>query len=256
MIANYHTHTMRCLHATGSEEDYIRCAIESGKQILGFSDHTPYPFPNGYRSGVRMLPEQLAEYTQTIQNLKKQYAPQIQMHVGLEVEYYPALFKELLQLLRDTGVEYMLLGQHWVGNEQNEPKCIHPTEDESVIRRYCAQARDAMQTGLFTYFAHPDVINYTGDSRTYASYMRSLCQEANSCQIPLELNLLGIRENFNYPNPRFWEIAAEENCQVIIGCDAHDPQNLLDISTEEKAVAFVNQYHLQLLHTVPLRAIR
>lgn len=255
MIANYHTHTVRCLHATGSEEDYIRCAIQSGIQILGFSDHTPYPFPNGYRSPVRMLPEQLSEYAQTIQDLKKQYASQIQLHVGLEVEYYPALFKELMQRIRDTDVEYMLLGQHWVGNEQNEPKCILPTGDESVLRRYCAQACDAMQTGLFTYMAHPDVINYTGDSKVYAFYMRALCQEANSCQLPLELNLLGIRGNYHYPNPRFWEIAAEENCQVIIGCDAHEPQALTDTSTEEQMIAFANQFHLHVSQTVPLRSI-
>ena len=256
MIANYHTHTTRCLQATGTEEEYIRTAIESGKQILGFSDHTPYPFSTGYRSPVRMLPEQLPEYAETIQAYKKQYASQIQLHVGLETEYYPAYFKELMRLVRDTDIEYMLLGQHWVGNEENEHKCIQPSADESILRRYCAQVRDAMQTGLFTYLAHPDVIHYTGDFRIYASYMRALCQEAKSCNMPLELNLLGLQANLNYPNPRFWEIAAEENCQVIIGCDAHEPKYLKNPSIEEKAAAFADHFHLHLLHTVPLRSVR
>ena len=256
MIANYHTHTTRCRHAKGSEEDYVRCAIESGKQILGFSDHTPYPFPEGYYSHMRMFPDQLTDYIETVQKMRKQYASQIQIHLGLEVEYYPAHFGDLMQWIRDTDVEYMLLGQHWIGNEQNEPWSGAPTEDEAVIRRYCAQARDAMQTGLFTYFAHPDLINYVGDDRTYTSYMRALCQEANSCQVPLEINILGLQGNRSYPNPRFWEIAAEENCQVIIGCDAHEPQSLLDIQAEEKALALVNRFHLNLLNTVPLRSVR
>ena len=45
MEANYHTHTWRCRHASGTERDYIENAIDHGIRILGFSDHTPYPFP-------------------------------------------------------------------------------------------------------------------------------------------------------------------------------------------------------------------
>ena len=59
MIANYHTHTPRCGHAIGSEEEYVRCALEAGFQILGFSDHTPYPFPQGHYSSFRMKPSAL-----------------------------------------------------------------------------------------------------------------------------------------------------------------------------------------------------
>lgn len=43
MIANYHTHTWRCMHAEGAEEAYVRQAIRRGLHTLGFSDHTPYP---------------------------------------------------------------------------------------------------------------------------------------------------------------------------------------------------------------------
>ena len=54
MYANYHTHTFRCNHARGSEREYIETAISRGLSVLGFSDHVPYPFPNGYESGFRV----------------------------------------------------------------------------------------------------------------------------------------------------------------------------------------------------------
>ena len=38
MKTNYHTHTTRCVHATGSDEDYVLSAIKGGYQELGFSD--------------------------------------------------------------------------------------------------------------------------------------------------------------------------------------------------------------------------
>ena len=40
MKTNYHTHTTRCMHAVGSDEEYVLSAIKGGFQILGFSDHT------------------------------------------------------------------------------------------------------------------------------------------------------------------------------------------------------------------------
>ena len=43
MKANYHTHTQRCLHAKGAEEDYVRSALQAGMDILGFTDHAPFP---------------------------------------------------------------------------------------------------------------------------------------------------------------------------------------------------------------------
>ena len=105
MIANYHTHTPRCRHANGTEESYVQTAIQGGLKILGFSDHTPYCFPEGYYTHMRMYPHQLPEYCDTVRALQKKYADQLQIHLGLEVEYYPAFFPDLLPRLRDQGIE-------------------------------------------------------------------------------------------------------------------------------------------------------
>ena len=48
MKTNYHTHTTRCMHATGSDEEYVLSAIKGGYQILGFSDHTPWKYRTDY----------------------------------------------------------------------------------------------------------------------------------------------------------------------------------------------------------------
>lgn len=48
MKANYHTHTARCGHAEGTDEEYVLAAIERGFDELGFSDHVPWPYKNGY----------------------------------------------------------------------------------------------------------------------------------------------------------------------------------------------------------------
>ena len=56
MRTNYHTHTTRCLHATGSDEEFVLSAIKGGYQELGFSDHTPWKYHTNYISDIRMPP--------------------------------------------------------------------------------------------------------------------------------------------------------------------------------------------------------
>ena len=255
MRANYHTHTWRCNHATGVEEDYVKTAIQQEFDILGFSDHTPQFFPGGYRSGFRMGAEELAGYCSVVRDLQDRYSDKIRIHMGLEVEYYPALFSQLIPVLQDQGIEYLLLGQHFIGNEQNQPYSGAPTGEEAVLRQYCAQSMDAMQTGLFTYFAHPDLLRFEGEDAVYRKYMRRLCQEAKGCGLPLEMNLLGLWSGRNYPDGRFWELAAEEGCQVVLGWDAHAPEQLLKPQAEQRLREEVRRLGLNLLDTVTLRSI-
>mgnify|MGYP004576416305 CR=1 FL=1 len=40
---NYHTHTFRCGHAIGNDEEYVLEAIALGLNTLGFSDHVMLP---------------------------------------------------------------------------------------------------------------------------------------------------------------------------------------------------------------------
>lgn len=234
MIANYHTHTVRCNHAQGEEWEYVEAAIANGLKILGFSDHSPQIFPNGYVSKVRMRPEELPEYIQTIENLKKRYGDRIELHCGLEAEYMPEIFGDLLALLRQyPGVEYLILGQHCTANEydvENPNKWYtHNWErgEEYKLANYVEQVVEGMQTGKFLYVAHPDVCLFNGDPAVYRKHMRRLCQEAKRCGLPLEINAQGLRRKDipnSYPVPAFWQIAAEEGCTAVFGSDAHQPE--------------------------------
>lgn len=255
MIANYHTHTTRCHHAVGQDEEYVRSAVEGGLQILGFSDHTPYLFSGGYVSPARMLPEELPGYCDSVRDLGQRYADRLEIHLGVEAEYYPLFWKDTLSLLRDNGVEYMILGQHEIENEIGQIYILNPSDDRQRLCRYVRQVCEGMETGCFSYVAHPDVICFTGSKEYYREQMRTLCRTANQCGIPLEINLLGIRENRTYPTPCFWDLAAEEGCTVVLGCDAHHPTHAADLASEAIAMEIIQKLGLKYQTTVELRKI-
>ncbi len=82
MLANYHTHTERCFHATGNDREYIENAIKHGMKVLGFSDHCPWIYPDGYISGIRMSPNDVDDYFSSLTALKKEYAEDITIYIG------------------------------------------------------------------------------------------------------------------------------------------------------------------------------
>lgn len=255
MIANFHTHTPRCNHAVGTEQEYIAQAKLAGLTELGFSDHTPYLFPQSYYSHFRMKPEELAGYVASLKSLREENRSWLTMHIGVEAEYYPKFFDATVDFLRENGIEYMLLGQHFTGSELDGTYTYQPTDDTALLEQYVRQSITAMETGLYTYFAHPDVIYYTGSRESYRQWMHTLVREAKNCGLPLEFNLLGFKSGRNYPNNAFLELVAQENMPMILGCDAHEPEALNTPEAEQKARALLDSFGIPVLDTVPIRRI-
>ena len=253
MIANYHTHTWRCRHADGTEREYVERAIEGGLKILGFSDHSPYPFPEGYDSGMRMRLDQVEGYVDTVLALKKEYDKDIEIHLGLETEYFPRFWDQLIDFLSDYPFEYFVLGQHSLGNEIEKILYSgHGTTDGSYLKQYVDQCLAGIDTGKYLYLAHPDLFLFNGDEAVFDREYRRLCREVKKRNIPLEINFLGLMEERWYPNEKFWKIAGEEGNTAVFGCDAHTPKAVWNPETEQKALQLAAKYGLKVQETVPM----
>ncbi len=226
MKANYHTHTARCLHAFGTDEEYIKQAIAKGLTTLGFSDHTPYYYPDRIKYvDDRMHPRELEDYFASLISLREKYKDYIDIKIGLEAEYYPLLWDILLEEYAKYPLDYLILGQHRTGNIHISPSrsTFSATDSPSELKRYVDQSIEAIDTGLFTYIAHPDVFHFVGDADIYKSEMSRLILRANELSMPLEFNLQGLRSGKWYPRDDFWRLAKSLGAKAIIGCDAHTP---------------------------------
>ena len=85
-IANYHTHTKRCGHAKGEDEEYVLEALGHGLRYLGFSDHAMLPgFSEPYRRGDFSM---FDDYVNSINALKEKYKDQITIYLGFEAGMY------------------------------------------------------------------------------------------------------------------------------------------------------------------------
>ena len=253
ITANYHTHSKYCRHASGEPEDYAKDALTAGMKVLGFSDHTPYPFPDGYYSGFRMFPGDKKDYIADVLRCRETFADKLEIHLGYEVEYYPRHFDALIKGLTATECDYLILGQHFTNNEYDGEYSGEETDDVGKLITYVDQVSEALETGLFSCLCHPELIHFSGPDEIYEEHMTRLVKTAIGTNTPLEINLRGIRFGAQYPDERFFDIAAPLGAEFIIGVDAHDPDDLFPAPEYEKALEYVKKHNLRLLDRLELK---
>ncbi|WP_034229871.1 histidinol-phosphatase [Lachnobacterium bovis] len=245
--ANLHAHTYRCQHAYGTEREYVETAIEMGIKEFGFSDHIFCPFKNGEVSTMRMKLSEVEGYVDTLNKLKREYKNDIDILIGFEAEYIREFYEEQMNICREYDIDYLILGQHFIGTEFNGPYSGAQTTNEEILKGYVELAIEGAKTDSFTYMAHPDLIYYTGSKEIYYKHMRHLCEEMKKLNIPLEFNMLGKATNRNYPNEFFWQIAGEVGNKAIVGIDAHDTTIIQDVATYQECLALAKKFNIEVL---------
>jgi len=249
---NYHTHTYRCKHASGSDEDYVKAAIKAGFKTLGFADHTPWNFNSSFVSTMRMEPKELPGYIQSIRRLQKKYKNQINIKLGLECELYTRYLDWLKEIVKEYQVEYLIFGNHFYETEEHYPYFGSNCDSQEYFDLYVESTIKAMESDLFSYIAHPDLFmrSFNSFNKSCVEATRKICKAANKHQIPLEYNIGYMKHNEqhnikSFPCDEFWQIAADEKCITIIGYDAHTPEALTEKRYITKALQRINQLGLK-----------
>lgn len=241
MKYNYHTHTFRCQHAEGEDEEYVLKAIEAGYEEIGFSDHCPWPFED-YVSDIRMKTDEIDSYVNSVRHLQKKYKDKIRIRLGFECEYFERHIAWLLDVLKKYKFDYIILGHHFtpyeIGGIYNGK-----IKTKDGIEDYKNGVLKALDMGLFSYVAHPDIyMRQYGDFDIHCEKAaREIIQKSIDTNTPLEYNLLGFSHGKNdgyvgYPNPAFWKIAGEMSATAVVGIDAHTPSAFLWEDLREEAI--------------------
>lgn len=248
MKANYHTHTTRCHHAIGSDEDYVKSAIAAGFDELGFSDHSPWKYDTDFVAHMRMKLEHFTQYRDHILELKEAYQDQISIKLGLEVEYFPQYMPWLKQFIKEEELDYIIFGNHYYQTDEKKvyfgTACVRP----EYLEIYAEECVKGMETGLYSYLCHPELFmrSYPRFDENCERISRRICEAAKAYHVPLEYNLAGLMYNkingvHQYPHTKFWEIAKEVGNTAIIGVDAHNNVDLENPTYWNQAVTYLDE---------------
>lgn len=260
MKANYHTHTTRCNHASGSDEDYVLSAIKGGYDELGFSDHSCWKYDSDFVPHIRMKYEQFDEYYASISALKEKYKDQISIKIGLECEYFPKYMDWLKKFIEEKKIDYVILGNHFDGSDETGVYYGYSCNSDENLTKYIDDAIAGLKTGLYSYLAHPDLFMRGRDKWDEHAIKESyrLCTFCKEHNILLEYNLEGalmndIHHTLDYPYPEFWQIAAKVGNDAIIGVDAHKNSSLETDFYRNQALEFLKALNINVIDTIPFK---
>lgn len=242
MKANYHTHTHYCGHASGNASDYVKEAVKNNFKVIGISDHAPNSRVNDHN--VRMKPEKLDQYLSDIDKAREIYGNKIQIYKGLEVEFFYDHENYYKELKKQT--DYMVHGQHYISmtKEMHNLQSGFALKTKEEILMYSQYMVDAMDSGHFDVFAHPDLYmcGYKDFDVNAEEVAHIICKKAAETDSILEFNSNGYRRGASitpqgirppYPREEFWKIVKSYGIKTIIGSDCHNPEYLYDLTVKE-----------------------
>ena len=156
---NFHTHTWRCKHATGTVKDYVEAAVETQdlaslpheSLLLGISDHTP--LPDNRWPHVRMDISELDAYEEEFKGIE---SDNIILLKGLECEWdpvYEGFYRD--ELLGERNFDFLVGSVHYIKNG-GDWGYLSEIRTAKHLANYAEVLITTMRTGLFSFIAHPD----------------------------------------------------------------------------------------------------
>lgn len=229
-----HTHSFYCGHAIGQLADYCKAAVESKIDVLGFTEHCPVKENRWKKS--RMDYKMMEIYLEDVEKQKNDFN-NLKVLSGFECDYFKE-YKNYLSELKER-VDYLITGVHYLQTSKDTDFPLHHyTMGKKELFAYSKQYIDSIESGLFSFGAHPDLfaIKYLHFDEEAAAVSKDIIECAVEYDLPLEVNGNGLLKNkilvdgsyrSPYPIEDFWKIAENyPSLKVVASPDAHNPINI------------------------------
>lgn len=236
-LTDYHTHlrpdrvSVDPAEAFGDENlgRYLAVARDKGIGEFGVSEHI-YRF----REGLKLCRDEfwksqgkddLAYYAEIIGSSPAR--------LGIEVDFIPGREEETRDLLEQFPFDYVIGSVHTLGGQPID------TEDnpvwqyksiEAVWEEYFLVLAEAIRTGLFDIFAHPDLVKVKGlvPRGSLAPFYAPALEAIAEKKPVLEVSTAGLRKKTGeiYPSPLFLKLAHEAGARFALSSDAHQADHV------------------------------
>ena len=160
----------------------------------------------------------------------------VTVRLGLEVDYLPGHDPWIGELTKMASWDYLIGSVHYLTTELvvDHPEHLSQMEKdyrpEQVWELYWELYERAIRTRLFDFMAHPDLPKKFGSvpggdlSNYYAGSLIALHETGTA----FEINTAGLRKPIGelYPAMGFLSLARQAGIPLVIGSDAHAPEEV------------------------------
>lgn len=230
-MIDYHLHTMFCNHATGGMERYIQSAIDLGLREICFLDHLTI---QKAESGLSMTPEQVRYYFHAVQGLKQKYRNEINVKVGLEVDYNPDFIDFFQEIIGTFAFDVIAASLHFPGGldiVSHRSAWRHGVNDaDEVYELYFVHLKKMLDYRYFDMICHIDLIKKFGrkPSRSFEKNNDEILRIIKDRNLTVEVNTSGYDHPVGdiYPCWGILKKCHELGIPITLSSDAHHPSNV------------------------------
>ncbi len=243
-LTNYHSHCSFC-DGRAPFEEFVKEAIRQGFYSYGVSSHAPLPFPTQWT----MEWEQMEAYLDEFKNLRSKYADEIELYVGLEIDYLNEESNPSVARFTELPLDYRIGSVHLLYDAAGEvvdidcsPAVFKERVDRHfngdvlrVVRMYFDRLFRMVELGGFDILGHADKMHYNAscyhpgllDEPWYEALMKDYFSLVASRGYLVEINTKAYDSlGTFYPNSRYWELMKEYQIKVLVNSDAHYPERI------------------------------
>jgi histidinol-phosphatase (PHP family) len=229
-LPDYHTHTVRCGHASGEPGEYVLAAQELGLIGIGIADHIPLlPEPDPELS---MSAGDLQHYVADVQALKAEFPGYVLL--GVEADYRPQTLPGMRSMLQAFSFDYVIGSVHHLGGWGfDDPRQVDEYDDRDIDEvwiEYLELVGDAAESGLFTILGHLDLVKKFGyrPTRVLALELDHLVDRIARSGILVEINTAGLHKPAAeaYPTLDILRRLSVAGVAITFGSDAHKPEQV------------------------------
>ncbi len=245
MYTNFHSHCTFC-DGRESMEEFVKFAIAKGLKKYGFSSHAPIPFHTSWTMNADDYPD----YEKEFYRLKQKYSPQIELYLGLEIDYIPQCTSAKSDFFSDKKLDYAIGSVHYLDplSDGSFWSIDGPYEEfetginelfngdiEAATARYYEVLTEMLYCGGFDIVGHFDKITMHGSrfasfdihAGWYKQLVYDFLKVAVKKKYLIEVNTKAfITKGITYPDNAFFPLLKELDIPVIVNSDCHYPDKI------------------------------
>ena len=242
-LYNLHTHTQYCDgHAT--IEEFVTEALAQGFTHLGFTPHSPISVD----SPCNMNRDQVQEYFDEVERLRRAYGDSIHIYNAMEIDYVSVGDGPASDYFKSLPLDYRIGSVHFIPAIDNPSEMVdidgkfqafkqrmtkHFADNiEYVVRTFFAQMMAMVDEGGFDIVGHMDKIGFNAseycmdidEESWYDKLVIDLFENIMDHHLTIEINTKAwLQHNRFYPNLKYFGMLKRFNAPVIVNSDAHYP---------------------------------
>lgn len=243
-LTNYHSHCLYC-DGRANMEDFVRFALSEGFTSYGFSSHAPLPFSTAWTMEWDLMDDYLSEF----HRLKAKYAGQIELYIGLEIDYLNEESNPSVTRFRELPLDYRIGSVHLLYNDKGEVIDIDVPADKfrdivdrefggdlvRVVHLYYERLLKMIGLGGFDIVGHADKMHYNAscyrpgllDEPWYDELVRTYFAEIARRGYQVEINTKAYHElGTFFPNERYFSYLYGLGVKVQVNSDSHYPERI------------------------------